>query len=197
MTDLIEGTIEPEVAKAVTGAGAMLLKSAELQLRYGKPNTGFLEIAEPSERGQLVTDGLVTDDQEENSLDGVSVPIPEDEVPRTKEIIFLAIKSGKRVPLQMIQWAIKEMAIKIPLDALDSLLAVMLKEGSIRLMNPVKGLDYDRWEITPNLIEVADSVLPNRSLRRPKCETDGCLMNAQSDNAFCASHAWVNSEVAP
>ena len=38
MSDLIEGTVTPQVGNATVNAGGKLLKVVELQLKYGKPN---------------------------------------------------------------------------------------------------------------------------------------------------------------
>lgn len=38
MSDVIEGSVSPQVANATVKAGTTLLKAVELQLRYGKRN---------------------------------------------------------------------------------------------------------------------------------------------------------------
>jgi hypothetical protein len=38
MSDLIDGTMEPQVAHAVCNAGGKLLKVVEMQHKYGKPS---------------------------------------------------------------------------------------------------------------------------------------------------------------
>ena len=38
MSDVISGTIKPDVARAAVGAGGKLLKLVEMELRYGTPS---------------------------------------------------------------------------------------------------------------------------------------------------------------
>lgn len=52
MSDIIEGTVSPQVGNATVNAGGKLLKVVELQLKYGKPTESqprgtFLLVDEP------------------------------------------------------------------------------------------------------------------------------------------------------
>jgi len=38
MSDIVEGSVTPEVANAAVNAGGKLLKACELQLKYGVPS---------------------------------------------------------------------------------------------------------------------------------------------------------------
>lgn len=40
MSDIIDGSITPQVGNATVNAGGKLLKVVELQLKYGKPQDG-------------------------------------------------------------------------------------------------------------------------------------------------------------
>lgn len=40
MSDIIDGSITPQVGNATVNAGGKLLKVVELQLKYGKPKEG-------------------------------------------------------------------------------------------------------------------------------------------------------------
>jgi hypothetical protein len=41
MSDIIEGSVSPQVGNATVNAGSKLLKVVELQLKYGKPTDGM------------------------------------------------------------------------------------------------------------------------------------------------------------
>lgn len=51
MTDVIEGTLTPQVTNAAVNAGSKLLKIVELQLKYGSPegseNNRHLQLCSP------------------------------------------------------------------------------------------------------------------------------------------------------
>lgn len=142
MSDVLDGTVDTATAKAVTGAGAMLLKTVELQHRYGKAETPLvLAESQESHSGHAA---IAT------QVDIVLPPAAKAKANSAPDLIIqaMSLAEGRRDTVRLITaWMHVNGAPKITENAVESILDELVDTGLIKPKPSSKGDDTDRWTL--------------------------------------------------
>lgn len=147
MADVLDGSVDPLKAKAVTGAGAMLLKTVEIQQKYGRPEIPLV-LAEADVHALPVPVSLPARTKPEGGHEVFDRRATAEKEKSATSLVIEAMSpvNGRRDTIRLIAaWVRVDGAAGISDIAVENTLEALVEEGKVKPKPAIKDDPTDRW----------------------------------------------------